>query len=100
MSINQEFARSSDVLKTGDEVALLPPVSGGSDATARSPHCAIVRDPIETAAIPNSLKRPENGAPASSQGTVRNHTRDLQTLYLAYTPDEALASQKMADLAK
>jgi len=30
MAVNQEYARAGDVLKDGDEVALLPPVSGGS----------------------------------------------------------------------
>jgi molybdopterin converting factor small subunit len=30
VAVNQEYARAGDVLKDGDEVALLPPVSGGS----------------------------------------------------------------------
>jgi len=99
MSINQEFARASDVLKTGDEVALLPPVSGGSDTSTRSPHCAIVRDPIETAAIANILKRPEDGATAIFEGIVRNNTRGRQTLYLDYESYEAMALKKMEELA-
>jgi len=35
VAINQEYARASDVLKDGDEVALLPPVSGGTGSYAR-----------------------------------------------------------------
>src|SRR5579864_4971660 len=46
-SINQEYAQGSSVLKEGDEVGLLPPVSGGKATLQelRSEHCAIVRDP-------------------------------------------------------
>jgi molybdopterin synthase catalytic subunit len=99
MSINQEFARASDVLKAGDEVALLPPVSGGSDTSTRSPHCAIVRDPIDTAAVANILKRPEDGATGIFEGIVRNNTRGRKTLYLDYESYEAMALKKMEELA-
>jgi molybdopterin synthase catalytic subunit len=100
MSINQEFARASDVLKTGDEVALLPPVSGGSSSRVRRLHCAIVRDPIDTAAIADALKHPEDGAAAIFEGIVRNNTRGRQTLYLDYESYEAMALKKMEELAK
>jgi molybdopterin converting factor subunit 1 len=36
VAVNQEYARAGDVLKDGDEVALLPPVSGGCEAGARA----------------------------------------------------------------
>ena len=98
MSINQEFACPSDVLHDGDEVALLPPVSGGSDP-ARSPHCAITREPINTAAVANALKHPEDGATAIFEGIVRNNTRGRQTLYLDYESYEGMALKKMEELA-
>jgi molybdopterin converting factor subunit 1 len=99
MSINQEFARASDVLKTGDEVALLPPVSGGSDASTGTPHCAMIREPIDTRAIANALRHPEDGATAIFEGIVRNNTRGRQTLYLEYESYEAMALKKMEELA-
>jgi MoaE-MoaD fusion protein len=99
MSINQEFARASDPLHDGDEVALLPPVSGGSDDAARTQHCAIVRDPIDTATVAGALKRPEDGAAAIFEGIVRNNTRGRQTLYLDYESYEAMALKKMEELA-
>jgi len=99
MSINQEFARPSDALKAGDEVALLPPVSGGSDVLARSLHCAVIREPIDSMAVANILKRPEDGATAIFEGIVRNNTRGRQTLYLNYESYEAMALKKMEELA-
>src|SRR6202030_1246821 len=48
-SINQKYAQGSAVLQEGDEVGLLPPVSGGKSKAAelQSEHCAIVREPID-----------------------------------------------------
>jgi molybdopterin converting factor subunit 1 len=104
LSINQEFAHPSDPLCDGDEVALLPPVSGGSSspltpAEDRSEHCAITRSPIDTAKIANALKHPEDGAAAIFEGVVRNNTRGRQTLYLDYEAYEAMALKKMEELA-
>jgi molybdopterin converting factor subunit 1 len=101
MSINQEFAHPSDTLHDGDEVALLPPVSGGSATPAedRSEHCAITREAIDTAKISNALKRPEDGAAAIFEGIVRNNTRGRQTLYLDYEAYETMALKKMEELA-
>ena len=99
VSLNQEFASPSDVLHAGDEVALLPPVSGGSGLPIRSAHCAITLDPIDTAAVANALKRPEDGAAAIFEGIVRNNTRGRQTLYLNYESYEAMALKKMEELA-
>lgn len=99
VSLNQEFASPSDVLHAGDEVALLPPVSGGLDAQTRSPHCSIALDPIDTPAIANALKRAEDGAAAIFEGIVRNNTRGRRTLYLNYESYEAMALAKMEELA-
>ena len=98
MSINQEFAHPTDILHDGDEVALLPPVSGGSDA--RTQHCALTRDPIDTAVVANALKKPEDGATAIFEGIVRNNTRGRQTLYLDYESYEAMALKKLEELAQ
>src|SRR6478752_5281556 len=79
MSVNQEYAGPATRLKAGDEVALLPPVSGGSQGEAPSgqhcPHAAIVREKIETASVLEGIKRPEDGAAAVFEGIVRNNTR-------------------------
>ena len=105
MSINQEYAGLATRLKTGDEVALLPPVSGGiadgaGNTEKRSPHAAIVRETIEAAPILQSIKRPEDGAAAVFEGIVRNHTRGRRTLYLDYEAYEEMALKQMEDLTQ
>lgn len=95
-SVNQEYAGPESKLSAGDEVALLPPVSGG---TGRAGHAAIVRDVIDTARILSEIKRPEDGAAAVFEGIVRNHTRGRRTLYLEYEAYEAMALKQMEELA-
>ncbi len=103
MSVNQEYAGRGTRLKQGDEVALLPPVSGGSDGeelpVRRSQHAAIVREAIETASILEKIKQPEDGATVAFEGIVRNHTRGRRTLYLDYEAYEDMALKEMEELA-
>ena len=103
MSVNQEYAGRGTSLKQGDEVALLPPVSGGSDgettSVKRTRNVAIVREAIETASILEKIKQPEDGATAAFEGIVRNHTRGRRTLYLDYEAYEDMALKQMDELA-
>ena len=100
MSVNQAYAAPGTRLRPGDEVALLPPVSGGVDTAARrSPHAAIVHQRIETATTLEGIKRPEDGATAVFEGIVRNHTRGRRTLYLDYEAYEEMALKQMEELA-
>jgi len=93
MSVNLEYAEPQSRLKAEDEVALLPPVSGGA------PHAAIVRERIDSDKILDAIKRPEDGAAVVFEGVVRNHTRGRQTLYLDYEAYEEMALKKMEELA-
>ena len=96
LSVNQEYAGPEIELKSNDEVALLPPVSGGQ---ARSPHCAIVRQSIAVREIAEKFKHPEDGAAVVFEGVVRNHTRGRRTLYLDYEAYEGMALRQMEALA-
>jgi molybdopterin synthase catalytic subunit/molybdopterin converting factor small subunit len=101
-SINQEYAQGSAQLKEGDEVGLLPPVSGGRTKAEelRSRHCAIVREPIDLQAIRKGLQHPEDGAALLFEGVVRNNTRARRTLYLDYEAYEAMALNEMEKLSQ
>ncbi len=101
-SVNQEFAGWQSALRGGDEVAFLPPVSGGeagSVATAASEDIfELVRAPIAREAIVVRLKAPEDGAVVVFDGIVRNHSGGRKTLYLDYEAYEPMALKKMREI--
>jgi MoaE-MoaD fusion protein len=93
VSVNQEYAPPETNLREGDEVALLPPVSGGV------PYSQITREPIDIQRVLDLIKRPEDGAAVVFEGIVRNNTRGRKTLYLDYEAYEEMALKKMEALA-
>src|SRR5260221_1206673 len=100
-SVNQEFAEWRAPLSPGDEVAFLPPVSGGgvsASAAVEENPCALVRKPIETEEIVAQLKAPPDGAVVVFEGIVRNHSAGRSTLYLEYEAYEAMAVAKMREI--
>ncbi len=97
-SVNQEFAQWSAPLRNGDEVAFLPPVSGGRQAAVAEDIYELVRAPIPSAEIIAHVKAPEDGAVVVFDGIVRNHSRGRQTLYLDYEAYEPMALKKMREI--
>jgi molybdopterin synthase catalytic subunit len=98
VAVNQQYANPEAKLSSGDEVALLPPVSGGSQAA--TPRCAsIIRDPIDTPQALAAIKRGEDGAVVVFEGVVRNQTRGRKTLHLDYEAYDEMALQQMESLA-
>jgi molybdopterin synthase catalytic subunit len=63
-------------------------------------HAALVRQPIDGAAIAAAIKEPTDGAVVVFDGIVRNQTRGRRTLYLDYTSYEPMALQHMEQLAQ
>jgi len=102
-SVNQEFAEWRAPLSSGDEVAFLPPVSGGSTpagAAVGENLCALVRNRIDTSEIFEKLKAPPDGAVVVFEGIVRNHSGNRATLYLEYEAYEAMALAKMREIGE
>jgi molybdopterin converting factor subunit 1 len=100
LAVNQQYASPESPLNDGDEVAFLPPVSGGSVPREKVPaRCSIVREPIDTESTLRRLKRPEDGAAVVFEGVVRNQTRGRTTLYLDYEAYEGMALREMEALA-
>jgi MoaE-MoaD fusion protein len=97
LSVNQVYAGSEVELRNHDEVAILPPVSGGKGGPGR---VAIVREAIDTHSVLEALKNGEDGAALVFEGTVRNNTRGRKTLYLDYEAYEAMALKQMDELAE
>ncbi len=102
-SVNEEFAEWRVALRSGDEVAFLPPVSGGASGNPGTDTlddiCEIVREPVHAADIVAALKAPADGAVVVFDGIVRNHSAGRETLYLEYEAYESMALKKMRAIA-
>jgi molybdopterin converting factor subunit 1 len=100
VAVNREYADAGRVLCEGDEVALLPPVSGGAPEAERSrDEIRLVREPIDSEAVVRRLQQPSDGAVVIFNGTVRDNTRGRRTLYLDYEAYEVMALRKIEALA-
>jgi MoaE-MoaD fusion protein len=94
LAVNQKFCAPSVLLADGDELALLPPVSGGSDANI----FALTRDPIDAAALARRILKGEDGAIVTFEGVTRNNTKGRATRYLEYECYEPMAVKTMAEI--
>jgi molybdopterin synthase catalytic subunit len=98
---NREFASADVMLTENDEVAFLPPVSGGVGAPltiedADGHFFAITRQAIDTQQLVNKMQRPDDGAVVVFEGVVRNNTKGRRTEYLEYECYEQMALEQMA----
>ena len=89
-AVNREYTGRNQPLAEGDEVALIPPVSGGA--------FRLTDDALHLPAIIAEVETEAAGAVASFVGTVRARSRDRDVLYLEYEAYEGMAEQVMADL--
>jgi len=108
ISVNREYSGAGRELREGDEVGMLPPVSGGSGEGGEGQsqvrgevtgEVRIVRERIDSEAVVGRLKRPADGAAVIFDGVVRDNTRGRRTLYLDYEAYEAMAIKQMESLA-
>lgn len=93
LMVNQEYVPADHPLQDGDELALIPPVSGGA---APIRHFEVTTDPLDTQAIERLVASPENGAILTFTGTVRDNARGKGVTaldYEAYPP----AAEKMLE---
>jgi molybdopterin converting factor subunit 1 len=100
---NQQFAAGSSPIAEGDEIAFLPPVSGGSDPAPKElihgpegHYFALTRDPIDTESLRKRLLQGQDGALVNFEGVVRNNTKGRSTRYLDYECYEEMALKMMA----
>lgn len=100
VSINQQFAFDDDLVPDGAEVAVFPPVSGGSDAPTIY---RITNDVLNLDELVSQVTLPTTGAVAVFTGVVRGSTRRGQaheTARLEYEAYKPMAEGKMAQVAQ
>lgn len=106
LALNEQFSDPTAVLADGDEVAFLPPVSGGSGkflheiSDPEGHFFAITRDPIDGAALKKRLQQPHDGAVVTFDGVTRNNTKGRATRYLEYECYEGMAIKMMAQIGR
>jgi len=85
MAVNRDYVSEEATLSAGDELALIPPVSGGAE-----PHVRVTSEPLSADRLNKAVATPHTGAIVTFQGT----TRDVERLdYEAY---ESMAEERIA----
>lgn len=106
---NHDFAPRSEPASDGDEIAFLPPVSGGASAPRSAfthyledgpagSFFALTRAPIDVSALSRLILAPSDGALVAFEGVVRDNSGGRPTLLLDYECYEPMAVRTMAAL--
>jgi MoaE-MoaD fusion protein len=91
VAVNREYASHDDELADGDEVAFIPPVSGGA--------FRLSEDPLDLSAAVDEVRSHDAGAIAIFVGTTRARSRGRTVLHLDYEAFAEMAERVMSDLA-
>jgi molybdopterin synthase catalytic subunit len=103
---NREFSDSQAAVGEGDEVALMPPVSGGAQQYVEQVSLddghffGLTRQVIDTRKIIDRLLRGEDGAVVTFEGVVRNHTKGRRTRFLEYECYQTMAIRLMTQIGR
>lgn len=96
-AVNQKFAQGGETLKEGDEVAFLPPVSGGGDA-AKDNSYGLTEEKLDLEAYLSWASAPPYGAVVSFLGTTRSPNKGSDIAYLDYEAYSGMAEQVMGQI--
>lgn len=102
-AVNHEYVQDNYRPRAGDEVAFIPPVSGGAEADGDSPWIGpitIGREPIDVAALERTVAEPRAGGIVSFAGTTREDNAGRRVIRLEYEAYEPMALSEMRRLAR
>src|SRR5687767_9270485 len=108
-AVNQQYAKSDREISEGDELAVFPPVSGGSSGTAGTLPASssalpdffeLTTDPIDVGAVARRVVLPQCGATVTLDGYAREWTKGRRTLHLVYEAYEPMALTEMQRLGR
>jgi molybdopterin synthase catalytic subunit len=91
LMVNQDYVEPDHVLRDGDELAIIPPVSGGNHH-----RFAVTAEPLDPRDVEGKIATPDRGAIVSFNGTVRDHARGRQVTLLEYEAYGAAAVKMLA----
>jgi MoaE-MoaD fusion protein len=97
-AVNQEYVKGDFRPRAGDEVAFIPPVSGGGDAAWVGP-ITIAHGPIDAAALERAASDPAAGAIVTFAGTTRRENAGRRVIRLEYEAYEPMALSEMRKIA-
>ena len=100
VAVNREYASDDQVLESDDEIALFPPVSGGSDI--REDRFKITEDELDLNQLLAGMIQPSTGAACVFTGVVRGRTEQRggrETIELNYEAYQPMAEEKMRQVA-